>query len=379
MRIFAANNAEIMYIHQHKDWTHFRWGSESLVNVLAEVRNQQGRLLGKMAALGFEIKEEAMLDTLTLEIMKSSEIEEEYLAQEQVRSSVARRLGMAWAVTIESNRGVDGFVDLMLDATQKCEDVLTVERLFDWHSALFPTGRNGMHKIRVGQWRDDAKGYMQVVSGTIGNEKVHFQAPDAVRVPTEMEKFIAWFNTENALDSVLKAAIAHLWFITIHPFEDGNGRIARALTEMLLARSDKNSQRFYSMSAQIRLQRKEYYDVLETTQKGSGDISKWLDWFLNCFAEALKSSDTLLAKILYKATFWHKYAQITLNERQKILLNRLLEGFQGHLTSAKWAKIAKCSPDTALRDIQDLVRKGILRKAQMGGRSTHYTLNEEIV
>lgn len=377
MCIFAANYAEIMYIHQHQDWTNFRWEGKQLMYALAEVRNLQGRLLGKMEALGFEIREEAMLDTLTLEIMKSSEIEEEYLAQEQVRSSVARRLGMAWAVTSESNRWVDGFVDMMLDATQKYDEALTAERLFDWHSALFTTGRNGIHKIRVGQWRDDAKGYMQVVSGTIGNEKVHFQAPDAVRVAAEMEQFIAWFNTESMLDSVLKASIAHLWFITIHPFEDGNGRIARALAEMLLARSDKSSQRFYSMSAQIRLQRKGYYEVLETTQKGSGDISKWLYWFLDCFAEALKSTEALLAKVLYKATFWHKHAQIPLNERQKLLLNRLLDDFQGHLTSAKWAKIAKCSTDTALRDIQDLVSKGILRKELAGGRSTHYVLYEE--
>ena len=364
-----------MFIHQHQNWTNFRWESEKLLNLLAEVRNIQGRLLGKMQAWGFDLQAEAMLDMLTLEITKSSEIEEEYLIWEQVRSSVARRLGMNWAINAESSREVEGFVEIILDATQKCEEILTTDRLFDWHCALFPTNRKGIYNIKVGQWRDDAKGYMQVVSGRIGKEIVHFQAPEAARIEAEMRQFLHEFNAKDELDSLLKAAIFHFWFVTIHPFEDGNGRIARVLTEMLLARSDKSSQRFYSMSAQIRIERKQYYEILEATQKGNGDITAWLLWFLNCLKSALLETDILLAKVLQKAAFWNKYAQIGLNERQKSLLNRLLEGFDGKLSSAKWAKIAKCSADTALRDIQDLIGKGILQKASEGGRSTNYVLS----
>ena len=332
----------------------------------------QGRLMGKMESLGFELRTEAVLETITLDVLKSSEIEGEMLNRAQVRSSIARRLGIDISGLVASDRNVDGIVDLMLDATQQCTKDLTSGRLSDWHSALFPTGRSGMHKITVGDWRKDSNGPMQVVSGVMGKEKVHFQAPDASKLHHEMSAFIDWFNKEEKLDPVIKAGIAHLWFITIHPFDDGNGRIARALADMLLARSDGSPQRFYSMSAQIRFERKGYYDILERTQKGTLDITEWLKWFLNCLLNALNSTDIILAKILYKAEFWNKYASQALNERQKQLLNRLLDGFKGKLTSSKWAKIAKCSADTALRDIQDLIIKGILRKESAGGRSTHY-------
>jgi len=362
------------YIHQHKNWPHFSWNTEDLLFALGKVRNQQGRLVGKMEALGFELRTEAVLETMTLDILKSTEIEGEMLNPDQVRSSIARRLGMDISGLVASDRNVDGIVDLMLDATQQCTKNLTSERLFDWHSALFPTGRSGIYRITVGNWRKDSTGPMQVVSGAMGKEKVHFQAPDASILNHEMAAFMDWFNTEENIDLVIKAGVAHLWFITIHPFDDGNGRIARALADMLLARSDGSSQRFYGMSAQIRLERKAYYTILERTQKGNLDITEWLKWFLNCLLNALDSTDTILAKVLYKAQFWNKYTSETLNERQKQLLNKLLDGFRGKLTSSKWAKIAGCSSDTALRDIQDLINKGILRKESAGGRSTNYEL-----
>jgi Fic family protein len=327
-----------------------------------------------MEALGFELRNEALLDTLTLDVLKSSEIEGEYLSPEQVRSSIARRLGMEIAGSVESDRHVDGVVEMMLDATQNCFKPLTTERLFDWHAALFPTGRSGMHKMTVADWRKDAMGPMQVVSGAIGKEKVHFQAPDAKLVEHEMRVFLDWFNNNTSTDPVIKAAVAHLWFVTIHPFEDGNGRITRALTDMLLARSDQSNQRYFSMSAQIRIERKRYYEILEHTQKGNLDITAWIQWFLNCLIHALKSTDTVLSSVLFKASFWAKHSSTPMNERQKKLLNKLLDGFDGKLTSSKWAKMAKCSKDTAIRDINDLIGKNILRKEEAGGRSTNYEL-----
>lgn len=364
------------YIYQHNNWPHFTWNNDDLFFTLGKVRNMQGKLIGKMEALGFDLRNEAVLETMTLDVLKSTEIEGEMLNPDQVRSSIARRLGIDISGLLASDRNVDGIVDLMLDATQHYKENLTPDRLFDWHSALFPTGRSGINKITVGNWRKDATGPMQVVSGAMGKEKVHFIAPDASKLDNEMAAFIDWFNKEEKLDPVIKAGVAHLWFVTIHPFDDGNGRVARALADMLLARSDGSSQRFYSMSAQIRLERKGYYDILEQTQKGTLDITDWLKWFLNCLLNALNSTDTILAKVLYKAQFWNNYATITLNERQKLLLNKLLDGFNGKLTSSKWAKIAKCSADTALRDIQDLINKGILRKEPSGGRSTNYELND---
>jgi Fic family protein len=362
------------FIHQQVNWPNFTWKNDEIVNLLSEARNLQGRLIGKMESLGFDLRNEALLDTLTLDVLKSSEIEGEYLNPDQVRSSIARRLGMEIAGSVESDRNVDGVVEMMLDATQNCFKPLTAERLFDWHAALFPTGRSGMYKITVADWRKDTTGPMQVVSGALGKEKVHFQAPDSILVEKEMNQFLDWFNNNSKIDLVIKAAIAHLWFVTIHPFEDGNGRITRALTDMLLAQSDKSNQRFYSMSAQIRIERKEYYEILEKTQKGNLDITEWIQWFLNCLINALKSTDSLLIRVLFKADFWTKHAGVLINERQKKLLNKLLDGFDGKLTSSKWAKIAKCSKDTAIRDINDLIDKNILQKEAAGGRSTNYEL-----
>ena len=300
----------------------------------------------------------------------------EFLNPDQVRSSIARKLGMEISGSVESDRDVDGVVEMMLDATQNCFKPLTADRLFDWHAALFPTARSGMYKITVADWRKDSTGPMQVVSGAMGMEKVHFQAPDSSLVEEEMKLFLDWFNNNVKTDLVLKAATAHLWFITIHPFEDGNGRIARALTDMLLAQSDKSNQRFYSMSAQIRIQRKEYYEMLENTQKGNLDITEWIKWFLNCLINSLKSTDSVLVRVLFKADFWTKHSKILINERQNKLLNKLLDGFDGKLTSSKWAKIAKCSKDTAIRDINDLIDKDILQKESAGGRSTNYELKK---
>ena len=362
------------FIHQQVNWPNFSWENDEIVNLLSEARNLQGRLIGRMESLGFDLRNEAILDTLTLDAIKTSEIEGVYLNPDQVRSSIARKLGMEIAGSIESDRNVDGVVEMMLDATQNYSDPLTADRLFNWHAALFPTGRSGMYKITVADWRKDTTGPMQVVSGAMGKEKVHFQAPDSSLVEKEMNLFLDWFNHYLKIDLVLKAAIAHLWFVTIHPFDDGNGRITRALTDMLLAQSDKSNQRFYSMSAQIRTERKEYYEILEKTQKGNLDITDWLKWFLNCLINALKSTDSVLVRVLSKADFWARHSETMINERQKKLLNILLDGFDGKLTSSKWARIAKCSKDTAIRDINDLIEKNILQKEAAGGRSTNYEL-----
>lgn len=362
------------FIHQQDNWPNFRWNTDEFISLLSEARNLQGLLFGRMESLGFELKNEATLETLTLDVVKTSEIEGEILNSDQVRSSIARKLGIEIAASVESDRSVDGIVEVMIDATQNYFKPLSADRLFDWHAALFPTGRSGMYKIIVADWRKDSTGPMQVVSGAMGKEKVHFQAPNSSLLATEMKSFLDWFNEKGDIDLVLKAAIAHLWFVTIHPFDDGNGRIARTLTDMLLAQSDKSPQRFYSMSAQIRIERKQYYEILEKTQKGNLDITNWIKWFLNCLINALKSTDTVLSSVLYKAEFWNKHVKTEINERQKKLLNRVLDGFEGKLTSSKWAKIAKCSKDTAIRDINDLISKDILQKEEAGGRSTNYEL-----
>ncbi len=361
------------FIHQKDNWPEFTWNSNDFLDLLSEARNLQGRLIGKMETLGFDLRNEAILDTLTLDVLKSSEIEGEFLNPDQVRSSIARRLGMEIAGAVESDRSVERVVGMMIDATQNCFAPLTVDRLFNWHAALFPTGRSGMYKITVADWRKDTTGPMQVVSGAMGKEKVHFQAPDSDVVEKEMTRFIDWFNNSK-IDLVIKAAIAHIWFVTIHPFEDGNGRITRALTDMLLAQSDKSNQRFYSMSAQIRLERKQYYEILEKTQKGNLDITNWIIWFLNCLINALKSTNSILTRVLFKADFWQKHIDTAINDRQRKLLNKLMDDFDGKLTSSKWAKIAKCSKDSAVRDINDLIEKGILQKEPAGGRSTNYEL-----
>lgn len=367
-----------VYIHQKKDWPNFKWDSEDIVNLLSEARNLQGRLQGKMEALGFELRNEALLDTLTLDVLKTSEIEGELLNHDQVRSSIARKLGMEIVGSVESDRNVDGVVEMMLDATQNCFKPLTKTRLFDWHAALFPTGRNGIYKIIVGDWRKDTTGPMQVISGPMGKEKVHFEAPNSDLLEKEMSSLLNWFSQNNKIDLVLKASIAHLWFVTIHPFDDGNGRITRALTDMLLAQADKSNQRFYSMSAQMRIERKQYYDILEKTQKGDLNITNWIQWFLQCLINALNSTEEVLVKVLFKGNFWQIHSKTIINERQKKLINKLLDSFDGKLTSSKWAKIAKCSKDTAIRDINDLIEKEILRKEEAGGRSTNYELNRNV-
>lgn len=365
-----------IFIHQLKNWPEFQWDQEKLAPFLAQVRYRQGRLLGRMEGLGFNLQAEASLETLTLDVLKSSEIEGELLNPDQVRSSIARRLGIDVAGLIPADRNVEGVVEMMLDATQHYKTALSDERLFGWHAALFPTGRSGMQKIVVGAWRDNSRNDpMQVVSGAMGREKVHYQAPDADLLNDEMIAFIKWFNKESTIDSVIKAAIAHFWFVTIHPFDDGNGRIARAITDMELSRSDENNQRFYSMSAQIRKERNAYYEILEETQKGSLDITYWLEWFLGCLDRALINSNETLSVVLNKAKFWEKNASVSFNERQKIMLNKLLDGFDGKLNSSKWAKITNCSSDTAIRDINDLQKKNILIKEPAGGRSTSYILN----
>lgn len=369
--IFVAQYAKNMYIHQRKNWTAFKWNNDTLLPLLANVRHLQGRLLGQMESLGFKFQEEALLSTLTLDVLKSNEIEGEVLNKEQVRSSIARRLGLADSGLVDIPRNVDGVVEMMLDATQHYMKPLTTERVFGWHAALFPTGYSGMYKIEAGKYRS---GDMQVVSGAMGKEKVHYEASKADVLEVEMKRFLNWFNNESETDPVLKAAIAHLWFVTIHPFDDGNGRIARTITDMQLARSDGSPQRFYSMSNQILTERKRYYNLLEQTQRGDGDITAWLEWFLRCLENALVNSRVILESVLAKAKFWERHSQMSLNDRQRLMLNKLLDDFEGKLTSSKWAKIARCSQDTAIRDIQDLINKGILRKEAEGGRSTNYEL-----
>ncbi len=365
-----------VYIHLLRHWPNFTWNQEQIGLLLADIRNRQGKLLGRMDAIGFQLKTQANLQTLTIDVLKSSEIEGELLDANQVRSSIARHLGMDIAGLVPSDRHVDGVVEMLLDATQLFQQTLSDNRLFGWHASLFPTGRAGMHKITVGAWRDNKKeDPMQVVSGAMGKEKVHFEAPEADRLEEEMRHFINWFNEDSYMDPVIKAAVAHLWFITLHPFDDGNGRIARAITDLQLARADGSAQRFYSMSAQIRKERKSYYEMLEHTQKGSMDISAWLTWFLQCLGQSIEASSETLSTVLQKAEFWEKHATTILNARQQLMLNKLLDGFDGKLNSSKWAKITKTSSDTALRDIQDLMHKKILVKEVGGGRSTCYELN----
>lgn len=365
------------YIHELPDWPHFQWDEKRLVAKVGAVRYRQGRMLGALEGLGIKLREEAILRTLTEEVVKSSEIEGEILDREQVRSSLARRLGMDIGALKPADRDTEGVVDMILDATRNYRKPLTAERLFGWHAALFPTGYSGLHKIAVGKWRTEESGIMRVVSGAIGHERTHFEAPEAKRLDKEMAAFLKWVEdktVESMVDPVLRAAIAHLWFVTIHPFEDGNGRIARAIIDMMLARAEKSAQRFYSMSAQIRKERGKYYDYLEDTQKGDLDITEHLDWFLDCMERAFDGAEIILQDVLRKSRFWERHSGEEFNVRQRNILNRLMEGFEGKLTSSKWAKITKCSQDTAGRDIEDLIRRNILKKDAAGGRSTSYSL-----
>lgn len=367
------------YIHELPGWPHFQWDEKRLAVKVAAVRYRQGRMLGALERLGIKLREEAILRTLTEEVVKSSEIEGEILDREQVRSSLARRLGIDVGALKPADRDVEGVVDMILDATRDYRKPLTAERLFGWHAALFPTGYSGLHKIAVGKWRTEEAGAMRVVSGAIGHERTHFEAPEAKRLDKEMAAFLEWVEdkaVESMVDPVLRAAIAHLWFVTIHPFEDGNGRIGRAIIDMMLARAEKSAQRFYSMSAQIRKERGKYYDYLEETQKGDLDITDHLEWFLGCMERAFDSAEIILKDVLRKSRFWERHSGEEFNVRQRNILNRLMEGFEGKLTSSKWAKITKCSQDTAGRDIEDLIKRHILKKDAAGGRSTSYSLVE---
>jgi len=359
------------YIYEHKNWTDFTWQEKSINVVFGEVRLMQGKIIGQMNALGFSAKEEATLTALTLDIVKSSEIEGELLNFEQVRSSIARKLGINTAGLVKSSRHLDGVVSMMLDATQRFELPLTEKRIFGWHAALFPTGFSGLYKIEVGQYRT---GEMQIVSGAIGKEKIHYEAVKPEFVKPEMDKFLDWFNNDNSLDLVIKAAIAHFWFIIIHPFDDGNGRIGRALTDMLLARAEGSGERFYSMSSQILEERKKYYEVLQKVQHSSNDITEWLSWFLHCLKNAMSATENTMQKIMLKAEFWKLHEATAINERQRKILNILFDNFEGKLQTSKWAKINKISTETALRDIKDLIDKRILRQTNEGGRNANYEL-----
>ena len=365
------------YIHENPDWPNLRWDDAKLLPLLADVRHRQGRLLGRMEGLGFRLRAEASLTTLTADVIKSSAIEGAVLDAEQVRSSIARRLGLDFGGKVQTSRDVEGVVEMMLDATQKYAQPLTAERLFSWHASLFPTGRSGMRRITVGAWRPADIGPMQVVSGPIGRERVHFEAPSADRLKREVSFFLKWFGAANGIDPVLKAGIAHFWFVTIHPFEDGNGRISRAIADMALARAEGTMERFYSMSTQIEAEKKHYYLNLEQSQKGGVDITSWLEWFLGCLGRAVAGAEDGLASVLRKAKTWERInSQSPVNERQRTVINRLLDGFEGNLSTSKYAKLAKCSGDTALRDINILLNQGVLVQVAGGGRNTSYRLVE---
>lgn len=370
------NYGDCNYLWQAPDWPNWRYDLAALVGPMAEVSRAQGILIGRLADVGAPLRDKANLLALTEDVLRTSEIEGERLSVASVRSSLARRLGVDIGALAAVDRHVEGVVEMVLDATANCHAPMSRERLFGWHAALFPTGYSGLSKIQVAGWRDDANGPMQVVSGSIGRQNVHFEAPPAVRLEIESERFLAWLNGDSGEPPLLKAGLGHLWFVTLHPFDDGNGRIARAIGDLLLARADGSPQRFYSLSAQIQREPKAYYDILERTQKGTMDVTEWLVWFLDSLHRAVDQAQGTLDAVLLKARYWQQWATIPLSERQVKLLNRLLDGFDGKLTTSKWAAIAKCSPDTALRDISDLLTRGVLRKTAAGGRSTSYELND---
>jgi len=368
-----------MWIYEHQNWPRYTWDAEYIAAKLAAIRYRQGYLLGRMESVGFDLRREATLNTITADVIKSSAIEGEILDPQEVRSSIARRLGINIVVLTPSGRNVDGIVEMMLDATQGFSKQLTKERLFDWHAALFPTGRSSMHRIIVGNWRTIDTGPMQVISGPIGREKIHFEAPRADKLEKEMAKFLEWFEYQNDIDPVLKAGIAYFWFVTIHPFEDGNGRIARAIADMALARADKITERFYSLSTQIESERKDYYNQLERQQRGTLEISGWLEWFLDCLGRAISRAEQTLSNVLFKAELWNEINLNSINQRQRFIINRMLEDdFEGYMNTSKYAKLVKCSNDTALRDIQNLKSLGIFIQNSGGGRSISYRLPGKI-
>ncbi|BBO99355.1 Fic family protein [Sulfuriferula nivalis] len=369
------NSGDYTYIWQASDWPNWHYDLAALAGSMAEASRAQGLLMGRLADVGMALRDQASLAALTEDVVKTSEIEGEIVSVDSVRSSIARRLGVDIGALVPADRHVEGVVEMVMDATVNCMALVTQERLFGWHAALFPTGYSGLAQINVGAWRDDGSGPMQVVSGPIGRQRVHFEAPPAENLNIETERFVDWINGSSNESPLIKAGLAHLWFVTLHPFDDGNGRIARAIGDLLLARADGSPQRFYSLSAQIQRQRKVYYEILERTQKGAMDVTEWLAWFLDTLHQAVNQAQLTLDAVLIKTRFWQHWATTPLNERQVKLLNRLLDGFDGKLTSSKWAAIAKCSPDTALRDINDLLVRGILLKTDAGGRSTSYELN----
>lgn len=370
------NSGDYIYIWQASQWPAWCYDLAALAQRLADVCRAQGRLMGRLADVGMAYRDQASLLALTDDVIKTSEIEGEQLNVESVRSSIARRLGVDIGALGPIDRHVEGVVEMVLDATVNCNAPVTRERLFGWHAALFPTGYSGLARIKVGAWRDDANGPMQVVSGPLGRQRVHFEAPPARCLSSETDQFLKWINGPPNEQQLIRAGLAHLWFVTLHPFDDGNGRIARAIGDLLLARADGSPQRFYSLSAQIQRERKAYYDILERTQKGSLDVSEWLVWFLDTLHRSVEQAHHTVDAVLAKARFWQLRAGTPLNERQVKVLNRLLDGFEGKLTSSKWAKVARCSPDTALRDITELLARGVLRKSEAGGRSTSYELND---
>jgi Fic family protein len=365
---------EPRYVHQTDGWPHFRWDIAALANQVASVRNRQGYFLGRIHSLGFKSREAVSLDALTEEVQRSSEIEGELLEREKVRSSIARRLGLDSVALAPVDRHINGVVEMLLDATQNYDRPLTKDRLVGWHAALFPTGYSGLHKITVGDWRLDSDGPMRVVSGKIGKERVHYEAPSASVLDAEMSAFLDWFESQDEYDPVLKAAIAHLWFVSIHPFADGNGRIGRAIADMALARSEHSPQRFYSMSAQTQKERMTYYDILEKTQKGDLDATEWISWFLGCLDRSIDGAESVLDAVSVKADFWDSVSDVAINERQRKMINRLLDGFDGKMTARKWGLLTKTSMPTALRDINDLIDKGVLKPNPGGGRSASYDL-----
>lgn len=368
------NLGEYKYIWQLSDWPRWRYDLSVLAGPLADVSRAQGLLLGRLADIGSGLRDQASLVALTEDVLKTSEIEGEQLNVASVRSSIARRLGVDIGALAPVDRHVEGVVEMVLDATANCHAPMSADRLFGWHAALFPTGYSGLSRIQIADWRDDASGPMQVVSGPLGRQKIHYEAPPAGCLTAEAERFLSWVNADTGEQPLIKAGLGHLWFVTLHPFDDGNGRIARAIGDLLLARADGSPQRFYSLSTQIQRERKAYYEILERTQKGTMDVTAWLLWFLESLQRAVEQAQQTLDAVLLKARYWQRWATLSLNERQVKVLNRLLDGFEGKLTNSKWAAIAKCSPDTALRDINDLLARGVLSKTGAGGRSTSYEI-----